>query len=110
MNIPFDLQRSDSAEPASALLLPSSAPADLLRLCARLGFDPLPEIFAIVDGFLLKLAKPMPEHVGGVLRLRAVAENLWLPVDARLVPELLPDEAQGLTRQRGLVFLPGQRV
>jgi tetratricopeptide (TPR) repeat protein len=39
-----------------------------------------------------------------------LAENLFIPVDAELVPALLDDEAEGLTKDRGLVFLPDGRV
>src|SRR5262249_34495184 len=46
----------------------------------------------------------------GVIRLRALAGDLLLPVDADLVPPLLDDEAAALARQRGLVFLPDGRA
>jgi tetratricopeptide (TPR) repeat protein len=45
-----------------------------------------------------------------MMRLRSVADNVLLPADADLVPALLADEADALGRQRGLVFLPGERV
>jgi hypothetical protein len=45
-----------------------------------------------------------------VIRLRCASSNLYLPTDADLVPSLLPDEYAGLTRRRGLVFLPGGGV
>jgi hypothetical protein len=44
------------------------------------------------------------------IRLRALADNLFLPVDAVLEPTLLDDEAAALVRDRGLVFLPGGSV
>src|SRR5262249_42554504 len=78
--------------------------------CARLRQDPLPLIFAVSEGFLLKLAQPTPAPLPGVIRLRALAENLYLPCDADLVPALHDDEARGLVRPRGLVFLPGGRM
>jgi hypothetical protein len=83
---------------------------DLLRLCARLGADPLPPVYAVADGFLIKLDRPSAAAVGGVIRLRALADNLLVPATADLVPPLLPDEAAALVRQRGLVILPGGRV
>src|SRR5262249_55224091 len=39
--------------------------------------------------------------------LTRLAPNLLILADATLVPALLPDEAEALTRKRGLVFLPG---
>ena len=44
MQIPFQLARCPESEPATALLLLSLDPAQLLRLCAQLGADPLPRI------------------------------------------------------------------
>jgi tetratricopeptide (TPR) repeat protein len=46
-----------------------------------------------------------PEEEG--IPLRRLAPNLLILADADLVPALLPDEAEALTRNRGLVFLPG---
>ncbi|WP_197446988.1 tetratricopeptide repeat protein [Tautonia plasticadhaerens] len=43
----------------------------------------------------------------GTIRLRRLGRGLFVPVDADLVPALLEDEVEGLTRGRGLVFLPG---
>jgi tetratricopeptide (TPR) repeat protein len=45
-----------------------------------------------------------------MIRLRGVGRGLFVPVDAELVPALLDDEIEGLTRGRGLVFLPGGTV
>ncbi len=45
--------------------------------------------------------------LGGGVALRRLAANLYVPADADLLPALLPDEADALTRRRGLVFLPG---
>src|SRR5262249_47991097 len=96
--------------PAVALLLPSPDPAAALALCARLGADPLPAIHAVADGFLLRLRQPTTHAYPGVIRLRALADNLLLPVDADLSPALRDDEASGLARNQGLVFLPGGRI
>jgi hypothetical protein len=110
MKVPYRLRRRLQSEAPTALLLPSHAPADVLRLCERLGTDPLPAIYAVADGFLLKLARPENEAVAGCVRLRGLSANLLLPVDADLEPALLPDEAAALVRERGLIFLPGGRV
>jgi tetratricopeptide (TPR) repeat protein len=110
MKVAFRLRRLSELAPATALLLPSQRPEDVLRLCTRLGGDALPHIYAVADGFLLQLSHPLPGPVAGAVRLRNLADNLLLPVDAELVPGLLPDEAAALVRERGLVFLPGDRV
>jgi hypothetical protein len=110
MKVPYRLRRRPATEPATALLLPSHSAEELARLCARLAHDPLPRVYAVADGLLLKLRQPATTPVGGVIRLRGLADNLLLPVDADLSPGLLPDEAAALTARRGLVFLPGERV
>lgn len=110
MNVPMSLRRRPMTEPATALLLMSSDVADLLRLCARIGGDPLPRIHAVADGFLLQLAAPTTATLPRTIRLRAAVPNLLLPADADLVPALLDDEARGLVSQHGLAFLPGGKV
>jgi tetratricopeptide (TPR) repeat protein len=97
------------------VLLTSHLTEDLLRLCSRLGFQEsqhvsFPSVYRTADGFLVRLPKPMSQAVPGAVRLRALAGNLLLPVDAELAPSLLPDEAFGLGKNRGLVFLPGGRL
>src|SRR5262249_27749633 len=54
--------------------------------------------------------RPLETPLAGAIRLRGLASDLLVPVDAELVPPLLPDEAEALVRRRGLVFLPGGRV
>jgi hypothetical protein len=108
MKVPFRLQRRPAAEPASALLLPGHDVTGLLALCARLG--DMPAVYPVADGFLLKLPAPSRAAFPGTVRLRALADNLFVPADADLVPALRDDEAAGLVRRRGLVFLPGGRV
>jgi tetratricopeptide (TPR) repeat protein len=110
MKVPFHLRRRASAEPAVALLLLGHDSEELLRLCARLGHDPVPAVFAVADGFLLKLTRPVETALAGCVRLRGLSPDLLLPVDADLVPGLLPDEAEALVRRRGLVFLPSGRA
>src|SRR5207302_9277864 len=71
---------------------------------------PLPRVFRVADGLLLLCDQPLPTAVAGPVRLRALADHLFLPADAELVPALLDDEARGLVREQGLVFLPHGRV
>jgi tetratricopeptide (TPR) repeat protein len=116
MKVPFHLHRSDERHPTTGLLLPSAGVAELLEMCARLQQDfpemeeCLPPVFRTAAGFLVKLPQATTVVHPGVLHLRHLADNLFLPCDAVLVPGLLDEEAAGLVRQRGLVFLPGGRA
>src|SRR5947209_8102725 len=106
--MPFQLQRLPACLPVTALLLPGHDVDRLLDVCARLRL--MPSIYPVADGFLLKLHASLSEPCPGVIRLRGLAEDLFVPADAKLVPTLHDDEVKGLTRDRGLVFLPGGRV
>jgi MoxR-vWA-beta-propeller ternary system domain bpX3 len=110
MQVPFQLNRRPLSEPASALLLLSTDASELLAVCAELGYDPLPDVFPIADGFLLLLEAQTAKTFARTLRLRSEGKNLLLPVDADLVPQLHAEEASGLTRDRGVAILPGGRA
>ena len=110
MKVPFRLRKRAVRKPANALFLTTTEVGELLRLCGRIGGDPLPRIFAVPGGFLLMLNDPTSSTLPRTIRLRAISPNLLVPADADLVPELWDDEARGLVRDRGLVFLPGGRV
>ncbi len=110
MKVPFHLRKLPAAEPASALLLMTSDVGALLALCARLGIDPSGRLFSVPRGFLILLEQPTTSVFPHTIRLRSLTPNLLLPVDAELVPTLLDDEARGLVRERGMVFLPGGQV
>jgi len=110
LKVPFSLERRRQVEPATALLLLSHEASDLLRLYTELALDPLPPAYAVADGFLIPLPQPTKRSFVGAMKLRNLADNLLLPADADLVPALLEDEAAGLVRGRGLIFLPGERV
>ncbi|HLJ97627.1 MAG TPA: hypothetical protein VKU02_30985, partial [Gemmataceae bacterium] len=119
MKVPFSLQRANQPGSVTALFLLSDQPAELLNPCARITTEApeavrewpaLPPIHAVAGGFLVKLGRPVAASFPGTIRLRGLAKNLFLPFDAELVPALLDDEAAGLVRERGLIFLPGGRV
>lgn len=108
--VPFRLTRRTTPAPAAAVLLTSAATAELAALVARLGREPSPHVFAVARGFLVVPEGDVPPALPGVVRLRRLAENLFVQADADLVPPLAPAEASDLTRQRGLVILPGCRA
>jgi MoxR-vWA-beta-propeller ternary system domain bpX3 len=110
IQVHFHLCRRRQAEPATALLLPSHRVEDLLGLCRQLGLEPLPAVYQVADGFLVQLPRLLQQRIPGVVPLRRLADHLLVPVDAELIPALLADEAAALAKERGLVFLPGDRV
>src|SRR6266852_2790862 len=115
VKIEWSLRHLPTPAPATMVLVMGHRTEDLLRLCVRLGFQEsqgvsFPHVYSTAEGFLARLPQPMAQAVPGAVRLRALADNLLLPVDAELVPSLLPDEAFGLGKNRGLVFLPGGRL
>jgi tetratricopeptide (TPR) repeat protein len=110
MRVPFHLRRRAARGPAVALLVPTTDAAALLGLCAELGLDPAGRVHSVAVGFLLKLDEPTSRPFPGAVRLRGLGDNLYLLADAELVPALLDDEAAGLGRDRGLIFLPGDRA
>lgn len=112
MKVAFQLHRLPTVEPTSpdALLLPTLTPAELLSLLAALGHDPIPRLHLVEGGFLLIASQTIRNIPVGAVALRRLGRHLYLPTDALLSPSLLEDEAAGLTRERGLMFLPGGRV
>ncbi|CAN5871566.1 hypothetical protein BH23PLA1_BH23PLA1_18910 [soil metagenome] len=110
MKIPYRLRRRTAIDEAEALFLEGQDTGALLRLCERLDGGAWPRIHAVASGFLVRPSAPPPRFCPGAIRLQSLAENLFLPSDADLLPALLNDEAEGLTRHRGLIFLPGGRV
>jgi len=123
MKTPWALRKTEAIEPATALLLFTETAVDVLNLCGQCSHhaprdenhhaerdDYTLSIFPVAGGFLLLLSQPTTHVFPGVIRLRQLATNLFLPVDAVLWPTLFPDEAAGLVKQRGLIFLPGGRI
>ncbi|RUL85749.1 tetratricopeptide repeat protein, partial [Tautonia sociabilis] len=119
IRLPLSLRRRSEPAPAEAFLLPGGgAAAALALLGGPAGEDAL--VFEVAGGLLVAggggeggpSARPRPNSPAapGAIRLRRLGASLFLPVDADLVPALLPDEVEGLTRDRGLVVLPGGSV
>jgi tetratricopeptide (TPR) repeat protein len=111
VEVPFRLTRRETeATSADAFLLFADGFGPLATACARLGGEHLPRIYSIQGGFLLVARDGQPASLPGTIRLRRLSGELFLPADADLSPALLPDESAGLTRERGLVFLPGGEI
>lgn len=81
----------------------------------RTDADPWAEVTAarlpaaglrLAGGFVVVPADRPSKPVARTVRLRRIAGDLYVPVDADPLPALHPDEAAGLTRDRGLVSLP----
>jgi tetratricopeptide (TPR) repeat protein len=110
VNVAFYLRRRPEGRRAAAVLIPGRDAATVLGFCARAGLDPSGRVFPVAGGFVVVLDDPTTRPLPGAVRLRALADNLYVPADSELVPALLDDEAAGLTRDRALVFLPGGRL
>jgi tetratricopeptide (TPR) repeat protein len=110
IQVPFRLRRRALADPAAALFIPTRDPGRLMAICARRGLDPTGRVFDVAGGFVLQLDRALLDPEPGAVRLRERAAAFYLPADADLVPALLDDEAAGMVRDWGLVFLPDCRV
>ncbi|HWE40625.1 MAG TPA: tetratricopeptide repeat protein [Isosphaeraceae bacterium] len=110
MKVPFRLKKRPEVAPAESVLVAARDAGEVLAHCARLGLDPSGRVFDVACGFLLRLGEATTRPCPGAVRLRTLAPNLLIPVDAELIPALLDDEAAGLVRDRGLIFLPGGRA
>jgi tetratricopeptide (TPR) repeat protein len=110
VHVPFRLRRRPRGERAVAVFVPGRDPAPLLSVCAQVRQNPTGRVHDVNGGFVLKLDAESTEPIPGAIRLRALAPDFLLPVDADLIPALLDDEAAGLVRDGGLVFLPGGRM
>jgi tetratricopeptide (TPR) repeat protein len=106
MKVAFHVRRRPGQHPAIAALVPGRDTEKLLSLCAELGLDPMGRVHDVSGGFLVRFDDPTDRPLPGVVRLRALAANLFLPADGVLIPALLDDEASALVRDHGLVFMP----
>lgn len=104
MDVPLRLTRRDTPAPADAAFVPADGFEPIAAAVVRAGAAP--EVFAVRGGFLLVPG----DGAAGAVRLRRLGGDLFVPADADLVPALLHDEIAGLTRDRGLVVLPGGTV
>ncbi len=108
MTIKVAWQLRPSAGPAdgTAVLLPSRNIGELLSFHAQLGQGDVSAIHDTAAGWLVRLSGRAGVVPPCAVRLKEVAANLLIPIDADLLPPLTPEEAKILTRHRGLVFLP----
>ncbi len=110
MKIPIHVFSAQQPSAAVAVLIPSHRSAELFAIIHELGLDRIPPIHRCAEGFVVRLPREVPARIVGAVRLRMLTEHLNLPADGELSPPLLDDEARGLVRDRGLLFLPGGRV
>lgn len=104
---PVRLRRRQDPARTEALLVFGIDPAVLASACPR-EQDRLPVVFTIDGGFLVVPSAGASLHaVPGTIRLRRLAGDLFVPVDADVIPALLNEEIIGLTRSQGLILLPG---
>ena len=108
MQVPLRLAHRDSPPAADAFLLPADgfgplagAPQARRRAC--------PTCTPCAAGSCSSRGRSRRARHRAV-RLRRVSGDLFTPADATLLPALLPDEITALTRDRGLVVLPGGGV
>ena len=104
ITVPMRLRKREMAAPVEAFLL--RAPDRLADAARQLGPTP-PAIHRVAGGFVLIPREAGVSRVPGAIALRRLAGDLFIPADADLVPALLPDESAALTRDAGLVILPG---
>jgi tetratricopeptide (TPR) repeat protein len=110
VEVPLRLARRENPAATDAFLLLADDPAPLASACERLGAAALPEVYLVRGGFLIVPRFGEAPPIPGAVRLRRLAGDLFAPVDAALLPALLPDEVASLTRNCGLVALPGGEV
>ncbi len=112
IRLPLVIRKSSDVMPTDAFLLEGQQSESALRLYGALADQSRrrPSIFEVACGLLIETAEPTRMTWPGASRLRRLCPRLFVPIDAELQPALLQDELAGLTRDRGLVFLPGSRV
>jgi tetratricopeptide (TPR) repeat protein len=113
MKVNFELKpRLGRVEEVAALLFFTTDLREVLQACSLLSIAPMGRVFVVDRGILLKIegASSQVAAIPGTLRLRALAKNLFLPLQSNLTPALLPDEQEILSQKRGLVFLPGRTL
>lgn len=111
MNAPFTLTRTETLAATSALWLPLASTRELVEALIALGHEPWPRAYALARGFLIVLDAPDARAFApGAIRLRALADQLFAPLDAALGVALLDDERRALTQRAGLLLLPGEAL
>ncbi|MCB9895977.1 MAG: hypothetical protein H6839_16205 [Planctomycetes bacterium] len=108
MEVALHIQRRLLHAPreCAAWYVPGRDPAAILDGLAGLGIEPLPRMYRIAGGFMVRPDAPTRDAFPGGLRLAEIAEGVFVPIDAELSPALLADEVSGLTRGGGVVCLP----
>lgn len=101
---PLELKRTPLCAETAALFVPGDNPAAVLGALAVLALEPAPRVYRIAGGFLLRPDARLRGPVPGAIRLRALGQHQFAPVDSQLSPNLLDDECRGLGP---CVLMPG---
>ena len=111
MNAPFTLTRTETQALIAALWLPLATSRELVEALHALGHEPWPHAYSHARGFLIVLDAPDSRaSAPGAIRLRALADHLFAPLDAALGVALLDDERRALTQRAGLLLLPSEAL
>src|SRR5690606_19714593 len=100
--------------PCSALLIRGPAihgvslALECLASASAVSAQHLPRIFRTQAGLLIEHALGFDQPPMQATRLTQIGTRIFIPCNATLLPALLQDEAQALTTDRGLLFLPGE--
>lgn len=105
LSLPVRPRRLDAVAPAGALYVAGANASVVLGVLAELALEPAPRVYRVAGGFVIVLDVALSNRPAGVIGLRECATNLYVPIDAALSPQLLPDEVPGVTRGRGLLLL-----
>lgn len=96
ISAPLQVRRTVAVAETAALFVPGDDPALVLGLLAELALEPTPRVYRTFGGFLVRPDAPVRGNCPGAIRLRALGQHLFAPLDAQLSPNLLDDEARGL--------------
>src|SRR5262245_49339517 len=109
--VPIRLRRNIAASVrADAYFLPAARAEDIARIVQFNPSAKSPVMYRAGEGVLVVSQALSSLDYHGAIRLKAVSEYTFIPLDSELVPPFLPDELTALTRANGLIILPGGRV
>jgi hypothetical protein len=109
--VPIRLKRVEAVSVRTdAYFIASSGAEHIARLVQCDPSAERPVMYRAGDGILVVSPTLSSGVFAGTIRLKAISDNTYIPIDSELIPPFLPDEWVALTREKGLIFLPGNRV